>query len=93
MSDEAKRRILARRARFVAAAMTGAAVACGKEKAEPPQPCLSVVYVPPDAGAEAAAPPAPCLTVAPPSPAVPDAGAHPRPCLSIAPIPKDAGKK
>ncbi len=89
MSDETKKLILARRARFLAAAMTGAAVACGKEKAEPPQPCLSVVYVPPDASTDAA-PPAPCLTVAPPSPPVPDA-APPMPCLSVA-RPEDAGR-
>lgn len=40
MDDEAKKKILARRAKFVAAALAG--VSCGKEPAQP-QP--SVVYV------------------------------------------------
>jgi hypothetical protein len=49
MGDEDKRRlILARRARFVAAALAGTAAstgACGK-----PEPCLSQIQVLPDAG-------------------------------------------
>ena len=43
MSDEARKRILARRARFVAAAIASLGVAsCDK-----PQPCLSVTAIPP----------------------------------------------
>lgn len=55
--NEAKKRILARRAQFVAAALAGLSVeACHKEHADkpdastiepPPHPCLSPVYVPP----------------------------------------------
>jgi hypothetical protein len=42
--------ILARRASFIAAAMVG--IACGKTTNEPPpMPCLSVSWVPPEAGA------------------------------------------
>ena len=40
--DDARRLILARRARFVAAALAGVGVACGKEPGPPPEPCLSV---------------------------------------------------
>lgn len=58
MGDDAKKTILARRARFLAAAVAGLAVeACGKTEATrdagaeiAPQPCLS-------------APPQPCLSV------------------------------
>jgi hypothetical protein len=47
-----KRVILARRASFIAAAMVG--IACGKTTNDPPpMPCLSVAWVPPDAGATA----------------------------------------
>ena len=44
-ADEARKRILARRASFVAAALAGVSTACGKEPAQPPQPCLSPVLV------------------------------------------------
>lgn len=84
MSDDAKRTILARRARFIAAAVASVGMACGKEKATPPQPCLEVAMEP-DAGPT----PAPCLSVAIPTP---DAATPPRACLS-APIRRDAGTK
>jgi hypothetical protein len=81
--DEAKRVILMRRARFVAAALAGLnAAMCGGETDGPsagvpvavddggtPQPCLSAT-APPDAGAS-------------------DADAAPQPCLS--PLPPDGG--
>jgi hypothetical protein len=79
--DEAKRIILARRARFIAAAVTihAGVAACGKTD-ETAQPCLSVA--PADGSA-----PQPCLSVAEPPR---DAGdASPQPCLS--PLPPDAG--
>lgn len=63
MSDDPKKIILARRARFIAAAIAGVGIACGKEKA-PPEPCLSVAYIPPDGGDETT--PMPCLTPAMP---------------------------
>lgn len=76
MSDASRKLILARRARFVAAAMVGAGLgaseACTPQPClEPPiytgsaspAPCLSVAPAPPDAGAlDAGAPPAVCLT-------------------------------
>jgi hypothetical protein len=83
-NDDAKRLILARRARFVAAALAGVAVACGGSEAEP-EVCLSPL-APRDAGGDAAdAQPQPCL-----EPTF-DAGkdAEPQPCLS--PLPPDAG--
>jgi hypothetical protein len=49
-----RRIILARRASFIAAAMVG--IACGKTTTTnepPPMPCLSVAWVPPEAGAPA----------------------------------------
>lgn len=79
MSDDAKKLILSRRARFVAAALAGlAADGCGKTTA------------PPDAGAQVdpnAPPPVPavCLSAASPSPDPPDA--EPVPCLSAPPAP------
>lgn len=84
-NDDAKRLILARRARFVAAALAGVAVACGGS-AEP-ETCLSPVFTPTDGGKDAAdAEPQPCL-----EPLPPDASddAEPQPCLS--PLPPDAG--
>lgn len=63
MTDDAKRTILARRARFVAAALAGIGVACGKTEA--PQPCLSTRPASTDAAApppDAEAPPEPCLS-------------------------------
>lgn len=89
--DEARRRILARRAAFLAVATTGL-VSCDPKPTEP-QVCLSQIQPPPpeagvdDAGPETAthadppdtAPPMPCLEVA-------------APCLSVAqPPPVDAG--
>jgi hypothetical protein len=59
-ADDAKKLILARRATFVAAALAGVSVACGKEPSPPPQPCLSVPMEPRDAEPEP--PPQPCLT-------------------------------
>ena len=55
MSDESRKKILARRASFVAAALAG--VACGKDAEAPPQPCLSQVYVPEEAFAGSIEPP------------------------------------
>jgi hypothetical protein len=79
MGDEAKKTILLRRARFVAAAMAGLAVpACGKTTAAP------------DAGTTHETP-APCLTFAPPPPDPPDAS-FARPCLEVAPPKKDGGR-
>lgn len=81
MSNDAKKLILARRARFIAAALAGLSTnACGKTEAKldggtemAPQPCLEP-------------PPAPCLTVMPPQPDPPDAAdvsePSPQPCLS-----------
>lgn len=91
--DETRRLILARRASFVAAAL--ASVACQKEPVEPPQPCLSIMYTPPDdASAPPVAPvdstPVAASTTEPGPPAPPaDAGAPPppRPCLRVRPAP------
>ncbi|MBX3188524.1 MAG: hypothetical protein KF819_16025 [Labilithrix sp.] len=87
--SDAKRAILARRARFVAAAMASVGVACGKSAT--PQPCLEPTMV------EDAAPPLPCLSP-PPTPETPvtdaeasDAQAPPRPCLSVVAPRPDAG--
>lgn len=84
MNDESRKKILARRASFVAAAL--ASVACGKEPQEQPQPCLSVpINYRPDAEAE----PQPCLSVTQEPP--PDAGGPPPlPCLSPPIAPQDA---
>jgi len=89
-ADAARRTVLARRARFVAAAVASVGLACGKTDAIP-QPCLEPV--PADAAA-----PMPCLTVTmtadtPPPPRPADAGeaptpSPPMPCLSVA---MDAG--
>jgi hypothetical protein len=82
MSADAKRKILARRAQFVAAALAGlSADGCHKEHAEKP-----------DAGVQQ--PPMPCLSVPMPTETTPpvqtaqlppiplDAGPPPRPCLA-----------
>lgn len=62
-ADDDKKLILARRAKFVAAALAGVAVACGKEPTPPAQPCLSVPMQDRDAGRpDAEPPPMPCLT-------------------------------
>lgn len=86
-NDDAKRLILARRAKFVAAAIAGMAVACGGSA--DPEPCLSPVLQPRDAGpdADADTQPQPCLDVSAPEDAGKDA--EPQPCLS--PLPPDAG--
>ena len=82
--DEARKRILARRASFVAAALAGVSTACGKEPSPPPQPCLSQVKAVDDAAA-----PQPCLEV-PPPPVATDGGS-PEPCLRIIPPPAETG--
>ena len=78
MSDDAKKLVLARRARFVAAALAGMTIACGKEKA--PHPCLDV---PPAEDASAPTPQV-CLSAAPQGWSPPPENQSPRPCLSIA---------
>ena len=94
--DEAKRIVLARRARFLAAALasvaaTGAAAAgaeaCGggvdqTQDAGQPQPCLKVApdSSQQDSGADTGVP-QPCLSIAP--------DAEPQPCLGA--LPPDAG--
>jgi hypothetical protein len=88
-NDEAKRLILARRARFVAAALAGVAVACGGSTDDAdPQACLSPPYQPRDAGsdADADAAPQPCL-----EPLPPDAGDDAEPQVCLSPLPPDAG--
>jgi hypothetical protein len=92
-NNDAKRLILARRARFVAAALAGVAIACGGSTTDDanPEPCLGPQYQPPrDAGGDADAQPQPCLE--PPiqedAGADADADAEPQPCLS--PLPPDA---
>ena len=99
MSDDAKKLILARRARFVAAALAGVSIACGKDNASNPEPCLAVPIEP----ADAASRPRACLS----APIRRDAsltpeelrilqllaqegGAPPTPCLSME-MPRDAG--
>ena len=47
--DDAARIVLARRAKFIAAAIAGVGIACG-EPSRPPQPCLSVPPSMPDGG-------------------------------------------
>jgi hypothetical protein len=72
--DKARREILARRARFVAAALTSMGIAAGVEACKsspPPEPCLSIAPEhPPEA----------CLSVEPEP--VEDAGPPPQVCLS-----------
>jgi hypothetical protein len=89
--DDVKKLILARRARFVAAAVAMNAVMCGGETdGTSPQPCLSPpcldVIPAPDGGT-----PQPCLTPIAPDAGAPDGGdaGVPLPCLSL-PAP-DAG--
>lgn len=91
MTDDARSKILARRAKFVATAMVGlAASGCGKQTAARPDasselseaPDASGGSAPPDTtGGDNTAPPAPCLTTTAPSPP------PPRPCLKVAPRP------
>ncbi len=79
-SDENRRLILARRARFMAVTLAGigVAVACGGKESDP-SPCLSLAADGGSPDSEARA----CLSIAEP----PDA--NPQPCL--APLPPDAG--
>lgn len=108
MSNDAKKLILARRAKFVAAALAGLAVACGKE--QKPEPCLALPM-----NHDAATSPGPCLAApldwkerwdagaadasahdAAPSttsPVTPFDASAPMPCLSIVAPPPDAGAK
>ena len=96
---DARTLILARRARFVAAAMASISIACGKESKNP-EPCLSVVEidsgstepssvdasVPTDAGADGGDPSTP--DAASPDAGAPpktDAGPAPQACLRVAP--------
>ena len=74
--DEARKKILARRAHFVAAAIAGLSVSCGKDDARS-QPCLSVRPMTPDAEVGPPPPPQPCLSVM----MTEDAGPPPMPCL------------
>jgi len=102
--EEDRQSILARRALFVASALSGMALLDGCSR---PQPCLSVIplerLVPPGADAATAPPPdapsttpSPCLAFTPePDPPhddlTPDAGLPaPQPCLSVTPR-RDAG--
>ena len=57
MSSDAKNKILARRARFVAAALAGISLGCGKDRK--PEPCLSITA--PRTDAEGV-PPTVCLS-------------------------------
>ena len=94
--DDAKKIILARRARFVAAAVASVGMACGKtETGAMPMPCLSE-SMPSDAEPS----PMPCLSPMPADAAAfdppADAGADatiPVPCLSIRPPTKEPKKK
>lgn len=83
MSDASRKLILARRARFVAAAMVGAGL--GASEACTPQPCLE----PPisTATSSSSAPqmclsPIPSVTPAPPDAGALDAGPPPAVCLT-----------
>lgn len=77
---DARKIVLARRARFLAAAIAGVGVACSDPK-HPPMPCLEPM-ADPDAGMDAGgAEPQVCLSVAEP---------EPQPCLQPLP-PPDAG--
>lgn len=89
MSDDAKKLILSRRAKFIAAAVASVGIACGK-KEEPPHPCLSVPFLREDAGQ-----PQPCLQPVPPETTATDAGPQPipAPCLSPMPTAKDTEPK
>ena len=102
--DDAKKIILARRARFVAAAVASVGIACGKTEAgSAPMPCL-IVAIPSDAEpppSDPGPPPMPCLSPMPADAAAfdppADAGAAdatiPVPCLSIRPPTKEPKKK
>jgi hypothetical protein len=104
-ADESRRLVLARRARFIAAAVAGVGIACGTNESAPPTVCLSVMpYSAPDGGPQSYPEepyPAPCLSP-PLPPRPPDGGSalqmdptttepQPMPCLSVLPSPVDAG--
>lgn len=83
MSDDARKVILARRARFVAAALAGAALgsACAKDRAVEPAQCLS-----PPHQEDGGPPPIPCLSPPPQVCLEPP----PQVCLSPVPPPDDS---
>ncbi len=85
MSDEARKVILQRRARFVAAALASVALgtACTKDRTVEPHQCLSP---PPPQEEDAGPPPVPCLE--PPSPEVCLSQPPPGVCLSPPPPPQ-----
>lgn len=87
-NDEARKIVLARRARFIAAAVAGVGIACSDPKR--PEPCLSPIPEQPDPGPGPdvclSVSPQPCLEPMPP----PDAGA-PDAADSNPPAPADAG--
>lgn len=89
--DDAKRRILARRAKFVAAAVAGLGAVSACDHCGSPRPCLE----PPLASTT---PPGPCLSVSTVPTGVdagavidPDAAPRPHPCLSIIRPTDDSG--
>lgn len=61
MNDDAKKLVLARRARFIAAAMAGVAGVAIGDACAPAEPCLSTYANPPEGGVEADA--QACLSV------------------------------
>lgn len=85
-NDELKKRILSRRARFIAAALTsaglGVAPACGGDTV--PQVCLTPTQSDGGSDADADAAPQPCLAPMQDSggDATSDADAAPQPCLA-----------
>lgn len=97
---DARTLILARRARFVAAAMASISIACGKESKNP-EPCLSVIEIDSgssepssldasitgDAGADGVDASTTDAASAPDASAPPkaDAGTAPQACLRVAP--------
>lgn len=102
MTDDRNRNaILARRAKFLAAALVATLPACDREKEgiapdHPTKPAVTDTGAPSNAPAPAdAAVFAPCLEVAQP-PGTADAGdaaPAPMPCLKVLPAPADAGPK
>ncbi|MBK8999765.1 MAG: hypothetical protein IPM35_28950 [Myxococcales bacterium] len=86
MSDDARKAILARRARFVAAALAGASLgaACAKDRGPDPVMCLSPPIEHSDDGGP---PPMPCLE--PPPPQVCLDPPPPEVCLSPPPPPDE----
>jgi hypothetical protein len=84
-ASEAARVVLARRAKFIAAAIAGVGIACG-EPNRPPQPCLSAPPTTPDAG------PGPTM----PGPPMPGSLAEPKnatPAVTNAGTPKPPGSR